>query len=121
MAGAVLRGGASALTRGGLLGQAISLFERRPYKAGEFTSQGIRLYYEEHGSGERVVVLLHGILLDAQMNRRLAADLADAGFRVLLLDLPGHGASDKPRHASAHRMDRYAHYVVALLDHLGVE
>ena len=40
---------------------------------------------------------------------------------MLLLDLPGHGQSDKPRHASAHRMDSYARYVVALLDELGIE
>ena len=66
-------------------------------------------------------MFLHGLLLDAQMNRRLAADLAARGHRVILLDLPGHGKSDKPRHASAHRIDSYAHYVVALLDELGLE
>jgi pimeloyl-ACP methyl ester carboxylesterase len=64
---------------------------------------------------------MHGILLDSQMNRRLATNLVAAGNRVVLLDLPGHGQSDKPRHASAHRIDSYAHYVVALLDELGIE
>ena len=64
---------------------------------------------------------MHGILLDSQMNRRLAANLVAAGNRVILLDLPGHGQSDKPRHASAHRMDSYAHYVVALLDELDID
>ena len=58
--------------------------------------------------------------MDSHMNRRLASDLAAAGNRVVLLDLPGHGLSDKPRHASSHRIDSYAHYVVALLDHLGI-
>ncbi len=98
-----------------------SLFDRRAFTPGELHSEGLRLYYEVHGTGERVVVLLHGILLDSQMNRRLAADLAERGFRVVLLDLPGHGRSDKPRHASAHRMDSYARHVAALLDELGVE
>ena len=68
-----------------------------------------------------MLVFLHGLLLDNQLNRRLAADLAERGFEVLLLDLPGHGGSDKPRHASAHRMDSYARYVVALLDELGID
>jgi pimeloyl-ACP methyl ester carboxylesterase len=68
-----------------------------------------------------VLVFVHGLLLDAQLSRRLAADLAARGFQVLLLDLPGHGKSDKPRHASAHRMDSYADYVVALLDELGID
>jgi len=55
------------------------------------------------------------------MNRRLAANLMAAGNRVVLLDLPGHGQSDKPRHVSVHRIDSYAHYVVALLDELGID
>lgn len=97
------------------------LFAHHPHTAGRFESHGSSLYYEVHGSGPRPLVFLHGILLDAQMNRRLAADLAARGNRVVLLDLPGHGQSDKPRHASAHRMDSYADEVVALLDELGVE
>jgi pimeloyl-ACP methyl ester carboxylesterase len=86
-----------------------------------FDSDGIRLYYEIHGHGTRVLVFTHGILMDSNMNRRLAVDLASKGFRVVLLDLPGHGLSDKPKRASFHRMDTYAHHVVALLDHLGID
>ncbi|MGH9097805.1 MAG: alpha/beta fold hydrolase [Acidimicrobiales bacterium] len=92
-----------------------------PYEVGEFESGGQRLYYEIHGHGPRVLVYLHGILLDANLNRRLAADLAAKGNRVILLDLPGHGLSDKPTRASFHRMDTYARHVVALLDHLGID
>jgi len=92
-----------------------------PYEVGEFESGGQRLYYEIHGHGPRVLVYLHGILLDANLNRRLATDLAAKGNRVILLDLPGHGLSDKPRRASFHRMDTYARHVVALLDHLGID
>ena len=98
-----------------------ALFERRPFEEGTFEVEGLRLSYERHGEGPRVLVFVHGLLLDAQLSRRLAADLADRGFQVVLLDLPGHGKSDKPRHASAHRMDSYAHYVVALLDELGID
>lgn len=94
---------------------------RRPFTEHRFTVEGLDLHYEIHGTGDRTLVFLHGILLDAQMNRRLADDLAERGNRVVLLDLPGHGRSDKPRHAAAHRMDSYAAYVLALLDELGVE
>jgi pimeloyl-ACP methyl ester carboxylesterase len=92
-----------------------------PFEVGMFDSDGIRLYYEIHGHGTRVLVFTHGILMDSNMNRRLAVDLASKGFRVVLLDLPGHGLSDKPKRASFHRMDTYAHHVVALLDHLGID
>lgn len=86
-----------------------------------FESDGIQLYYEIHGHGPRVLVFMHGILMDSHMNRRLAADLAATGNRVILLDLPGHGRSEKPKRASFHRMDTYAQHVVALLDHLGID
>ncbi|MHB1711524.1 MAG: alpha/beta fold hydrolase [Acidimicrobiales bacterium] len=93
----------------------------RPYEIGELDSDGLRLYYEIHGHGPKAVVYLHGILLDANLNRRLAVDLAAKGCRVILLDLPGHGLSEKPRRASCHRMDIYAHHVVSLLDHLAID
>ncbi len=80
-----------------------------------------RLSYEVHGQGPRVLVYMNGLLFDAGINRILAEDLAARGNRVILLDLLGHGRSDKPRHAAAYRMDLYARQVLALLDHLGVE
>jgi pimeloyl-ACP methyl ester carboxylesterase len=86
-----------------------------------FEFEGARLSYEVFGSGPRSFVFLHGLLMDSQMNRELARSLAGQGHRVVLLDLLGHGASDKPAHASAYRMDVYGRQVVALLDHLGID
>ncbi len=79
-----------------------------------------RLSYEEYGSGSEVLVWLHGLLLDANLSRGLARALAGRGNRVVLLDLLGHGQSDKPRHAAQHRMDLYARQVIALLDELEI-
>lgn len=86
-----------------------------------FAFQGHELHYEEHGSGEHVIVLLHGLLLDANVNRGLARAFASHGYRVILLDLLGHGRSDKPDDARLHRFDRYAEQVVALLDNLNID
>src|SRR5258708_31686363 len=80
-----------------------------------------RLAYEVYGSGDRVLVWLHGLLLDANLSRGLAPALAPRGHRVVLLDLLGHGRSDKPRHAGSHRIDLYAQQVLCLLDELGVD
>src|SRR5215469_2702415 len=80
-----------------------------------------RLNYEIYGSGDRVLVWLHGILLDANLSRGLAKRLAAKGNRVVLLDLLGHGLSDKPRQPGAHRMDIYADQVLCLLDELGLD
>jgi pimeloyl-ACP methyl ester carboxylesterase len=86
-----------------------------------FIHSGHRLNYEVHGEGDRLVVYLHGILLDAGLNRPMAEALAEAGNRVVLLDLLGHGRSGKPRHASAYRMDVYVDQVLALLDELDAD
>jgi len=80
-----------------------------------------RLSYEVYGTGDRVLVWLHGLLLDANLGRGLARRLAAQGNRVVLLDLLGHGRSEKPRHAGAHRMDLYAEQVLCLLDELRVD
>ncbi|HEY4927640.1 MAG TPA: alpha/beta hydrolase [Acidimicrobiales bacterium] len=92
-----------------------------PYEVGTFVHEHLELYYEIHGSGPRVLIFLHGILMDANMNRRLASDLAAKGNRVILLDLPGHGLSARPQRASFHRMDTYAGHVIGLMDHLGID
>jgi pimeloyl-ACP methyl ester carboxylesterase len=86
-----------------------------------FVWSGRHLAYESYGEGDRVLVLLHGLLMDARLNRGLARALARSGHRVVLLDLLGHGSSDKPVHAAEYRLDVYAEQVLALLDHLGVE
>jgi pimeloyl-ACP methyl ester carboxylesterase len=83
--------------------------------------QGHRLVYDEFGSGDEVIVYLHGLLLDSEINRGIARALAGDRRRVVLLDLLGHGRSDKPRHATSYRIDRYADQVFALLDHLEVD
>jgi pimeloyl-ACP methyl ester carboxylesterase len=83
-----------------------------------FMWSGRRLGYETYGTGDRILVLLHGLLMDARLNRGLARALASRGHRVVLLDLLGHGASDKPVHAAEYRVDVYAEQVIGLLDHL---
>lgn len=81
-----------------------------------------RLGYEIYGPANGTPVLLvHGILLDAYCNRDIAGSLADQGYRVILLDLLGHGRSDKPTKAAEHRVDFYAEQVLGLMDHLGLE
>jgi pimeloyl-ACP methyl ester carboxylesterase len=92
-----------------------------PHQLATFRDGDLTLSYEVHGRGEHVLVYMHGVLMDSRANRRLAVDLAAAGHRVVLMDLPGHGRSDKPRQVAAHRMDAYARHVLHLLDELGLE
>jgi pimeloyl-ACP methyl ester carboxylesterase len=110
-----------AMTRGPGMPASEGDLRRDDKRVERFNYGGFELSYETHGHGDRVFVLLHGLLLDADLNRALAQALAMRGNRVILLDLLGHGRSDRPRHATEHRMDRYADQVIALLDHLDME
>ena len=88
---------------------------------GTFKHEGYTLAYEIHGPADGTpVLLLHGILLDAAVNRDVALPLAEAGFRVVLLDLLGHGRSDRAEAAEL-RNDFFAEQVVACLNHLQID
>lgn len=85
-----------------------------------FTHAGHRLAYTEHGTGERTVVLLHGLLLSQKLMMPLARHLGRHGYRVVTLDLLGHGASDRPPEMWKYSMTAFGESVIALLDHLDV-
>ncbi len=86
-----------------------------------FEHKGRRVAYRELGSGPRVIVLVHGLLMDVRMFTKLAPMLAGAGNRVILADMPGHGFSAQPHDMGHYSMPHFGRDVIALLDHLGVE
>ncbi len=85
---------------------------------GEFSYEGHRISYDSHGEGERVLVLVHGLLMNRRMFEPLAPFLAREGNRVICLDLLGHGRSDRPEDLRLYSMPLFARQVEALLDHL---
>jgi pimeloyl-ACP methyl ester carboxylesterase len=90
-------------------------------KTASFKFEGHRLVYDEYGSGDKVVVLLPGLLFSRKMHRPLAQTLADDGHRVLCLDLLGHGDSDRPPEMTAYGMQIFGRQAIGLLDHLEIE
>jgi pimeloyl-ACP methyl ester carboxylesterase len=87
----------------------------------QFEHQGRRIAYEVHGEGERVLVLIHGLLMNRHMYDRLAPAMAATGHRVVTIDLLGHGESDRPPEMVHYGINLFAEQVVALLDHLGTK
>lgn len=63
-------------------------------KVGTENSTDIELYYEDHGTGQPVV-LIHGYPLDGHSWELQARELLDAGYRVITYDRRGFGASSK--------------------------
>jgi len=91
-------------------------------RSGHVSYGRYRLAYEAYGEDDGVPALLvHGILLDAGINRGIARRMAAEGYRVILLDLLGHGRSDKTTDPKEHRAEFYADQVIAALDQLGID
>ncbi|GCD38432.1 alpha/beta hydrolase [Streptomyces chrestomyceticus JCM 4735] len=55
----------------------------------------MQLHTQEWGTGDRVAVLVHGIMSDHRTWRRVGPALAARGYRVIAVDLRGHGASPR--------------------------
>jgi pimeloyl-ACP methyl ester carboxylesterase len=85
---------------------------------GDFLYEGHRIEYDSYGEGDRLLVLVHGLLMNRRMYEGLAPALARRGNRVVCVDLLGHGRSDRPQDLRLYSMPLFARQVVALLDHL---
>jgi peroxiredoxin len=90
-----------------------------PYvNVGTENSAPIEIYYEDHGSGQPVV-LIHGYPLDSSSWEKQSAVLLDAGKRVITYDRRGFGKSDKP--TTGHDYDTYAADLSALVSALDLQ
>ncbi|MDX6262758.1 MAG: non-heme chloroperoxidase [Kribbellaceae bacterium] len=67
-----------------------------PYvSVGRENSTDIEIYYEDHGTGQPVV-LIHGFPLSGRAWERQERALLEAGFRVITYDRRGFGKSSQP-------------------------
>src|SRR5262249_26498577 len=75
---------------------------------------------QDGGAGRSPVVLLHGFPDRGRLWRNQVPALTAAGFRVIVPDLRGYGASDKPADVDAYSLPLLAGDVLGVLDHLGL-
>ena len=78
---------------------------------------GNRIYYENYGQGDEAVVFVHCWTCDHTFWRHQIPAVAE-GHRVIALDLPGHGKSDKPD--VDYSQEYMARAIRAVLDQAGV-
>lgn len=86
-----------------------------------FDSDGLRIHYQDEGSGP-TVVLVHGFASRAAYNWGITGwiELLARQYRAVALDCRGHGASDKPHCPGEYGVQKMSGDIVRLLDHLGV-
>ena len=83
-----------------------------------FDANGVRIRFTVQGQGE-AIVLLHGFAASLDMMGALVAPLSE-GYRVIAMDVRGHGKSGKPHDAKQYGTEMVED-VVRLLDHLEIE
>jgi non-heme chloroperoxidase len=87
-----------------------------PYvSVGKENSADIELYYEDHGSGNPIV-LIHGYPLNGTSWEKQTAALLNASYRVITYDRRGFGKSSQP--ATGYNYDTFASDLHKLVTHL---
>jgi non-heme chloroperoxidase len=87
-----------------------------PYvTVGKENSTDIELYYEDHGSGQPVV-LIHGYPLSGASWEKQIPALLDAGYRAITYDRRGFGKSSQP--TAGYNYDTFAEDLHTLLTQL---
>ncbi|MFE2007839.1 alpha/beta fold hydrolase [Pseudomonas guariconensis] len=84
-------------------------------------ADGLQLHYQDVGTGE-VVVFIHGSGPGASGHSNFKGNypqFAAAGYRAIVPDLPGYGASDKPQ--TAYTLDFFVEALLGLLDALDIQ
>ena len=81
---------------------------------------GIRLHYVEAGSGDKLVILLHGFP-EFWYSWRKQLDALSGSFHVVALDLRGFNLSDKPSRVDDYKIDKIVPDVIGLIDHFGAK
>ena len=79
---------------------------------------GTRIHYQSYGKGNEALVLIHGWSCNLDYWRDQIPDF-EKRSRVIAIDLPGHGQSDRPQ--LVYSMDFFARAVDAVLHDAGVK
>lgn len=100
--------------------------ERRHPPRGRFVEiGGGRLHYTERlpaGEPRATVLLLHGASgNESDLMLPLGDKLADRGFRVIAIDRPGYGWSDRPRGRADAQPERQVELIVRGLRRMGIQ
>lgn len=95
---------------------ATALFLSTGLLAADATYDGSRVHYESYGKGQEAVVFIHGWTCDLTFWRGQAPVYEK--HRALLVDLPGHGQSDKPE--VSYTQERFARAIDAVMLDAGV-
>jgi pimeloyl-ACP methyl ester carboxylesterase len=104
-----------------ILGVAVLLVATWRVRGHFFDSGGLRIHYTDEGAGVPVI-LVHGFAATSDQNWRLPGVIRAlrCRYRVISMDVRGHGLSGKPHEKCAYGPEMLED-IRRLMDHLGIE
>ncbi|HOK09234.1 MAG TPA: alpha/beta hydrolase [Candidatus Hydrogenedens sp.] len=86
-----------------------------------FDLEGIKIHYTDEGHGEPII-LIHGFAVNADLNWRRPGiiDSLKPNFRIIAVDLRGHGLSSKP-HTSDEYGIKMVKDIINLMDYIKID
>lgn len=85
------------------------------------TNRGVRLYYEVIGQGSPIL-LIHGFFSSLEDWKEFGyVERLQQDYQLILLDVRGRGASDKPHHPEAYSLPLLVDDIVLILDELHLQ
>ena len=102
----------------GARGTVVPVRARPPDTSGFAVRDGVRLYYEVHGSGPVTVALLAPWAITHSRTWKLQVPYLARHFRVVTYDARGNGRSDRPAGAAAYGDSELLADTLAVLDHV---
>lgn len=84
------------------------------------SKDGLSLYYRDYGSGDEVILCLHGLTRNSKDFHKLALHLSK-DYRVISMDIRGRGQSQWNKRASRYNPGQYVRDVWTLLDQLQLQ
>ena len=94
--------------------------EQRSIPGNKIQVNGVGYHVGEQGSGDKVALLLHGMPDTSSLWRYQVPALVEGGYRVIVPDMLGYGATDKPQDPQRYRGELILGDMIGLLDALGV-
>ena len=75
---------------------------------------GWNYHVSDQGSGDKVVMLVHGMPDDGSCWKYQAPALLNAGYRVIVPDTLGYGRTDRPREVEHYKVEKIIAHMLKL-------
>ncbi|HPF02292.1 MAG TPA: haloalkane dehalogenase [Bacteroidales bacterium] len=92
-----------------------------PFKPNYIKIDGIQTHYIDEGlKSKSVILFLHGVPTWSYTFRNIIIRCAEAGFRVIVPDIPGFGRSDKPMNKEFYTLTNLKGWISEFISTLGL-